>query len=65
MSFLRTLNERKNSVIATHDMSLLVAGLWFDLAAETSGSKEARKGDKEPLLVQLAAVPINRYLEVA
>ena len=41
------------------------AGLWFDLAAETSGSKEARKGDKEPLLVQLAAVPINRYLEVA
>ena len=27
-------------------MCLLVAGLWFDLAAETSGSKEARKGIK-------------------
>ena len=25
----------------------------------------SQKGDKEPLLVQLAAVPINRYLEVA
>ena len=63
MSVLQTLNERKNSVIATHEP--FGAGLWFDLAAETSGSKEARKGDKKPLLVQLAAVPINRYLEVA
>ena len=48
-------------------MSLLGVGLWFEIAVETSGSDEARKGDKEPLLVrlgswcswQLAAVPNN------
>ena len=34
-------------------MSLLGVGLWFEIAVETSESDEARKGDKEPLLVRL------------